>query len=49
MNLINYNKVLMNLFTISIMKTIYQSLDHKTPDEVYKQGTFPNINIEEVA
>ena len=28
---------------------IYQSLDHQTPDEVYKQGTFLNINIEEVA
>ena len=28
---------------------IYQSLDHQTPDEVYKQGTFPNINNEKVA
>ena len=28
---------------------IYQSLDHQTPDEVCKQGTFPNVNIEEVA
>ena len=28
---------------------IHQSLDYQTPDEVYKQGTFPNINIEEVA
>ena len=28
---------------------IHQSLDYQTPDEVYKQGTFPNINNEKVA
>lgn len=28
---------------------IHQSLDYQTPDEVYELGTFPNINIEEVA
>ena len=30
-------------------KRIHQSLDYQTPDEVYKQGTFPNINNEKVA
>lgn len=25
-------------------KRIHQSLDYKTPEEVYKEGTFPNIN-----
>ena len=28
---------------------IHQSLDYKTPDEVYTMGTFPNINNKEVA
>ena len=28
---------------------IHQSLDYQTPDEVFKQGTFPDINLEEVA
>ena len=30
-------------------KRIHQSLDYQTPDEVYKQGTFPNVNNEKVA
>ena len=25
-------------------KRIHQSLDYKTPEEVYKEGTFPNVN-----
>ena len=28
---------------------IHQGLDYKTPDEVYEQGTFPNIKENEVA
>ena len=49
MNLINYNKALMNLFTILIMREFIKAWIITPPDEVYKQGTFPNINIEEVA
>ena len=30
-------------------KRIHQSLDYHAPDELYKQGTFHNTNIEEVA
>ena len=30
-------------------KRIHQSLDYHAPDEVYKQGTFPNIKENEVA
>ena len=26
-------------------KRIHQSLDYKTPEEVYKEGTFPNVNM----
>ena len=28
---------------------IHQGLDYQTPDEVYEQGTFPNIKENEVA
>ena len=28
---------------------IHQGLDYQTPDEVYEQGTFPNIKVNEVA
>ena len=39
----------MNLFTILIMKGFIKAWIIMPPDEVYKQGTFPDINIEEVA
>ena len=33
----------MNLLA-SLIISESQSLDYKTPEEVYKEGTFPNIN-----